>query len=797
MTGTSRGMARRVLGRLRVRGKLNLLLALPLAAVVLVAVPFVIVQVDDADSAAGTATQARQAREIGRLVSDVQRERLLTAAYLNGAVPFAEVAEVQRTVDRAAASMSSSLGGATTVELRSALLRLGSLTDIRRNVQGGNVSLESVSRTYNAINEALIDALRLVPNETSDAVGTRQLTALDALLRAGEQHTLRGMALILAVRSPEAGLSLLDDMADRAQISTERFVLQADIEQARVVVAVEDSDAGNRVNELVERATDPHDEDAATQFVAEAYAAAEAQSELRRTSQARVITEIADSATARAEQSRVVAWVIGGGAALLFLLVAALAVVVSRSIANPMRRLTAAATDVADLAEAELVRVADTETPASQVPKLQSIDVTTRDEVGELADAFNRVQATAANLVERQALTRRNVSQMFANVARRTQNLVGRQLSLVDELERDEQDPRLLAGLYRLDHLSTRLRRTADNLLVVAGARTDTTHSGPVDLVTALRSALAEIEDYQRVQLKDVRSIVLSASLATDLTLLFAELLENATAFSPPESSVEVSTWRTKDGSCVVGIVDHGIGLPEERLDTENRRIVARERLDITPTSVLGLFVVGRIARRHGLNVRLLATPGGGVTVRVHIPFTHVTESRGPLGPATAPPQRDPVDAIPPAKFTLGFTWFPEALPAVGAQREPEAAREESRGGLRRRVAGAQLPGGPAKATTPPAPPRQHDIVATREALAGFQAATAAAKEAPPSRGGLSRRVPGKSMASALHKASPAKLRGRTDKVWKPRDPVADRDQFSSFVSGFARATTDAPKGNS
>lgn len=794
MTGTTRAVARRVLGRLRVRGKLNLLLALPLAAVVLVAVPFVIVQVDDADSAAGTASQARQAREIGTLVSEVQHERLLTAAYLYGAAPFAEVAEAQRTVDRTASSLSSSLGGATTAELRSALLRLGSLTDIRRNVPGGNVSLESIGRTYHAINEALIDALRLVPNETSDAVGTRQLTALEALLRAGEQHTLRGMALILAVRNPEAGLSLLDDMSDRAQISTERFVSQADIEQARIVVAVEDSDAGNRVSELVEHATDPRDESATTQFVADAYAAVEAQSELRRTSQARVITEIADSATARAEQSRMVAWVIGGGAALLFLLVAALAVVVSRSIANPMRRLTVAATDVADLAEAELVRVADTETPAAQVPKLQSIDVTTRDEVGELADAFNRVQATAANLVERQALTRRNVSQMFANVARRTQNLVGRQLALVDELERDEQDPRLLTGLYRLDHLSTRLRRTADNLLVVAGARTDTTHAGPADLPTALRSALAEIEDYQRVQLKDVRNVVLTASLATDLTLLFAELLENATAFSPPESPVEVSTWRTRDGSCVVGIVDHGIGLPEERLDTENRRLVARERLDITPTSVLGLFVVGRLARRHGLNVRLLATPGGGVTVRVHIPFTHFTES---LGPVTAPPLHDDVHPIPPAKFTPGFSWFPEEPPAVRA--EPAAAVEESRGGLRRRVAGAQLPGVPQEeAATLPAPPRQHDVVATRDAMAGFQAGfQAAAKEAPPSRGGLSRRVPGKSMASALHNDSPAKLRERTDKVWKPRDPEADRDQFSSFVAGFARATTDVPRGNS
>jgi signal transduction histidine kinase len=204
---------------------------------------------------------------------------------------------------------------------------------------------------------------------------------------------------------------------------------------------------------------------------------------------------------------------------------------------------------------------------------------------------------------------------MFANVAQRTQNLVGRQLALVDELEHNEQDGRLLASPYRLDHLSTRLRRTADNLLVVAGSRGETRIAGPIALTTALRSAVGEIEEYQRVKLDNVSAITLNAAVGPDIVLAFAELLDNATSFSPPESVVEVSTEFPADGSCLVRIVDHGIGMTAERLAEENGRLVERERLDIALTKVLGLFVVGAWPG-HSLAVQLVQTPDGGVTAQ-------------------------------------------------------------------------------------------------------------------------------------------------------------------------------------
>ena len=196
---------------------------------------------------------------------------------------------------------------------------------------------------------------------------------------------------------------------------------------------------------------------------------------------------------------------------------------------------------VAELSRAELVRVADSDTPESAPPQLASVEVDSSDEIGELAAAVNRVQATAALLLERQVSTRANVATMFANIARRTQNLVGRQLQLIDELERNERDPELLKRLYQLDHVATRLRRSADSLLVVSGTIDQTLSVTPTRLSDVIRSALAEIEGYRAVELGQIADVAVAADLVGDLRLLLAELLENATNFSPPGSPVAVT----------------------------------------------------------------------------------------------------------------------------------------------------------------------------------------------------------------------------------------------------------------
>ena len=156
---------------------------------------------------------------------------------------------------------------------------------------------------------------------------------------------------------------------------------------------------------------------------------------------------------------------------------------------------------MADLASREMVRVTDLESDDQRPPRLAALTMRSADEIGELASAFNRVQATAALLMEQQVTTRRNVSVMFANIAHRTQSLVARQLAHIDELERNEHDEQRLASMYRLDHLTTRLRRSADSLLVIAGAREEARLSAPTPLADVIRSATAEVEGYQNVRL--------------------------------------------------------------------------------------------------------------------------------------------------------------------------------------------------------------------------------------------------------------------------------------------------------
>jgi signal transduction histidine kinase len=269
---------------------------------------------------------------------------------------------------------------------------------------------------------------------------------------------------------------------------------------------------------------------------------------------------------------------------------------------------------------------------------------------------------------------------MFANIGRRTQNLAGRQTSLIDDLARQETDPRLLDRLYRLDNVATRLRRSADSLLVVSGTVDQLAAGGPADLVDVVNAALADIEGHQAVELLDICDVTITAGLVADLRLLLAELLENATTFSPPSTPVRVRA--TLAERCRVAIVDNGLGMSTIRLAEENQRLVERERLDVAPTTMLGMFVVGRLARRHGLTVRLSPSPERGVTATVDIPvglFAPSQVDRPKAGNSGLRRPRRAPTAIP-AGPSGAFTWFEPAAP-TGPQGVASAFTRDGRTG--------------------------------------------------------------------------------------------------------------------
>ncbi len=247
------------------------------------------------------------------------------------------------------------------------------------------------------------------------------------------------------------------------------------------------------------------------------------------------------------------------------------------------------------------------------------IPVESQDEVGRLAEAFNSVNAATLSIASEQAALRGSISEMFVNVARRDQVLLNRQLSSIDEMERTEDNQTTLTKLFALDHLATRMRRNSESLLVLAGIDTGRRLRRSMPLSDVIRTASSEIEMYERVQLElDADPSMLGHSALT-AAHLFAELLENATVFSDPGTPVVVKTMNDGD-NVVVEVLDYGIGMTPEELAEANARVASTAASEILGAQRLGLFVVGRIARRVGARVQLESLEAGGIAARVVMP---------------------------------------------------------------------------------------------------------------------------------------------------------------------------------
>src|SRR5262245_30715281 len=294
---------------------------------------------------------------------------------------------------------------------------------------------------------------------------------------------------------------------------------------------------------------------------------------------------------------------------------------VSRSITKPLRSLTHQAKEMAEhrLPDAVLDIL---ETPLGDdvaMPSIEPVRVNTRDEVADVADALNTVQDTALDLAVEQAVLRRNIADSFVNLGRRNQNLLGRQLDFITELETNEADPDTLANLFRLDHLATRMRRNAESLLVLAGIEPPRKWAAPVRLTDVIRAALGEVEDYQRVTVRGVEPATILGSTAADLAHLLAELIENALVFSPPDQTVDIRGRNQPDGY-TLAIIDSGLGMPPTDVTAANRRLAGAESFTIAPSKYLGHYVAGNLAARHNIHVHLDNSPGNGITATIEIP---------------------------------------------------------------------------------------------------------------------------------------------------------------------------------
>ncbi|KOV69851.1 ATPase [Streptomyces sp. AS58] len=333
-----------------------------------------------------------------------------------------------------------------------------------------------------------------------------------------------------------------------------------------------------------------------------------------------------NEAAAIADDAKRDAFIVGAAVVVALLAAFILAGMVARQMSRSMRQLRNAAFGIAEQRLPMLVDQLSRTDPGRVDTRVSPIPITSTDEIGEVARAFDQVHREAVRLAAEQALLRGNINAIFTNLSRRNQSLIEGQLTLITDLENNEADPDQLENLFKLDHLATRMRRNGENLLVLAGEEPGRRWDQPVPLVDVVRAASSEVEQYERIEISGVPEAEIHGRAVTDLVHLLAELLENATTFSSPQTKVRVTATRLPDGRVMIEIHDKGIGLTAEDFADINHKLANPPTVDAAISQRMGLFVVGRLSDRHGIRVQL--RPSGeqaGTTSLVMLPdaITH------------------------------------------------------------------------------------------------------------------------------------------------------------------------------
>jgi len=727
--------------------KIALILVVPLLAVLVLAGLRVAEAVRDASSAAETQQLARLGAQTTALVHELQKERSQTAAFLRDsnarpeslsaqlATTDAEARRFRGAVEDAPSGLPSALGS----RISAARSQVDGLTSLRLDVANRRESLADTTTRYGLVIGSLLSVFEFLGADSDDQGLLREISTTAAFSRAKEFSSQEQVQLAGVLARPEKDREFgpgqyrdfVRTLADQ-EAAYAQFLASADADErdaaAETVSGVAVLEATRFENVAAQSAGG-----APNILLGQWNTAMTTKIDLMR----RVEQQLADDIVARTGELRASAFrqALGNGllALLILLLALAISLLVARSLVRPLLQLRTAAHDVAYRSLPEVVqrfREQDARIPERGGPRIvevrpeeivQPVRVDSKDEIGEVARAFDEVHLEAVRVASEQATLRQNVSTMFVNLSRRSQLLVDRLIRQIDSLEQGENDPDRLSELFVLDHLATRMRRNDENLLVLAGAEVTRRWSEPALLADVLRAASAEVEQYARVEFGMVGGDVkVLGTAVNDVVHLVAELLENATTYSSPRTSVIVDARRVGDRA-VIEIEDRGIGMSPEQLGELNRRLMEQQDVDVSVSRMMGLFVVSRLARRHGISVQLRPSSGGGVLALVTLPPSVLTETpvddraahrtgdvRGGDGAAaaetaTAPRLTDPAttgtyrretETGEPARPALPGPATP-AAPARGAPAAGSAASVEGTPAAGPAVQGSGAPPGP------------------------------------------------------------------------------------------------------
>ncbi|GAA2859994.1 nitrate- and nitrite sensing domain-containing protein [Streptosporangium fragile] len=664
-------------GNWRVRSRLVALVLVPTVAAVLLGGVQVLASMSAADDYQRVNDLARLSDRVGALAHELAEERDRTAWFIALGRPESGVRDMRaRTdlVDDAAARVRESgvllggqVGGRTGDEVETVLARLEDLAPLRRQALQSTLSPDAAVAAYSPIIADLLSLHDELGRGAADDVLVSRALTLDALVRAKEalsyQRALLTVALVAGRFEREQLEQFLGALAvERAE--RERFAAGTGSEERRVFDETVDGRAAGRAGSLRELALrraaagaslkglDP----AAGNDAGQWYEAATAVIDQMRGVEKRHAQDIVVRSQELRDGERTRALLVAGAVTGLLLIVPTITTGVARSLVRPLRLLRREALDVAEERLPSYVRRVRESRGGEVVAGIPPIGIVSRDEIGEVARAFDEVHREAVRLAGEEARLRDTVNAMFVSLSRRSQALVERQLTLVERLGRGERDDRRLADLRALDHLATRMRRNSENLLVLAGQEAARRRQRPVELTEVIRVALSEVEDHDRVTIRAGSGAAVAGPAVGDVVHLLAELVENAVSFSPKGTPVTVSGDRV-DGGVMVAVTDQGIGMTPGELAEANRRLADPQVADASVARRIGLFVVGRLALRHGIRVRLHPRETG-LTAMVTLPESLlVAASAMPVAPPRAPVLAAPV--------------APEASPAPLWNRPP------------------------------------------------------------------------------------------------------------------------------
>ena len=613
------------------------------------------------------------------LAQRLQDERDVSGLFDVGATGQGAVADARNATDEAidaytarVEDLPDEVDPAIAEARRSALVHLGLLDAYRgsRDIVLEPFDPEGVEDYHRVIN-ALFRFVKAGSTEATDPAMAQQIDALDSLARAAEaasvergllSHVLAsGEPLTDAERQREAisqgeqdyllaRFGVLAEPEVRALYYGQLPAVRGPVQDIRVAALAAGEEPGTTPEAWYEASTNRLDELRGIQEI--------------------VAGKILTTATEAADQARLAAILTAALGLGVLAATVLLAAAVARSINGPLRRLRRAALETADIELPALVTRIHNDGPAVVRNVGNAVTPEGADEIGQVASAFNDVYSTAVRVAGDQALLRQNLDTIVVNLSRRTQSLVDRQLGEIEGLEARERDPDQLGTLFRIDHLATRVRRHAESLLVLAGVEEMRRTGTAAPVLDVVRTAAGEVEQYPRIKFGVMPTELVTPAAVDDVAHLLAELLDNATEFSAPSTQVMITSQPLLGGGLRIQIADTGLGIPPEQLAELNERLRAPGDIDVAASRTLGLYVVARLAARHGIQVRLAPGTPTGTLAQVDLPASIIVSpldtGERVIPAVTAQPQPEPsIDggAIAAAEPAPGRDFPSEPLP--------------------------------------------------------------------------------------------------------------------------------------